>query len=508
MLASRVPAHPGMRSPDTAFVGGIGGLCCHRGGQAMVSRELEGGPGTQPAVGDGEEIRRFQSAVRARIGRIAADARRDLRAIPPDVLVSLLCAGALSAVIGPSGGAGRGAPPLAGGRVLAGLIAGAVDSLRVGQHRRPVPPEDLEREIFRRIHQVLAAGNDQAAALRADIARVLEETGAMRSALLAAIETGDDRLRGGVMAVIGTLSAGYPEMGFLLRDGDPLTLRGGSYGYSAVAPDGVRSPHWADGCPYRGLVPFDQAHAGLFCGRERLTTELVVKLASRLAGPAMVVVSGASGAGKSSLLHAGLLPALAAGVQLAGSDRWPRVVMTPTGDPLTELAARLAALSGDDAAAIRRGLAADPEQAHVAVARAVLADAGRRAAGGPGAAGPPGRLVLVVDQFEEVFTLVSGRDDSGQQAFIAALCAAATRPSGPRGDPAALVVIAVRGDFWVRCAADARLARMMQDGLFVVGPMTGQELRQAITGPAAAAGLQVDPDLAGTVLADLNAAGH
>jgi len=474
----------------------------------MVSRDLEGWPGTPPAVGEGEEIRRFQSAVRARIWRIAADARRDLRAIPPDVLVSLLCAGAFSAVIGPSGGADQGAPPLAGGGVLAGLIAGAVDSLRVGQHLRPVPPEDLEREIFRQIHQVLAAGNDQAAALRADIARVLKETGAMRSALLAAIETGDDRLRGDVMAVIDTLSAGYPEMGFLLRDGDPLTLRGGSYGYSAVAPDGVRSPHWADGCPYRGLLPFDQAHAGLFCGRQRLTTELVVKLASRLAGPAMVVVSGASGAGKSSLLHAGLLPALAAGVQLAGSDRWPRVVMTPTGDPLTELATRLAALSGDDAAAIRRGLAADPEQANVAVARAVLADAGRRAAGGPGAAGLPGRLVLVVDQFEEVFTLVPGRDDSGQQAFIAALCAAATRPSGPRGDPAALVVIAVRGDFWVRCAADARLARMMQDGLFVVGPMTGQELRQAITGPAAAAGLQVDPDLAGTVLADLNAAGH
>jgi predicted ATPase len=56
----------------------------------------------------------------------------------------------------------------------------------------------------------------------------------------------------------------------------------------------------------------------------------------------MVVVSGASGAGKSSLLHAGLLPALTAGLELAGSDGWPRVVMTPTGDPLTELASRLA----------------------------------------------------------------------------------------------------------------------------------------------------------------------
>ena len=481
----------------------------------MVSRDLEGWPGTPLAVGEGEEIRRFQNAIRARIERIAGDAQRDLRAIPPDVLVSMLCAGALSTTIG--GGQGVPPPPARRG-VLADLIAGAAGSPRAGQDGQAMPQEDLEREIFWRIHRVLAAGNDQAAALRADIARVLEETGAITSALLAAIETGDDRLRGDVIAVIDTLSGGYPEMDFLLRDGDPAAIRqppsptvgGNSHGSSGAAGDGAR-PHWADGCPYRGLLPFDQAHAELFCGRQRLTAELVVKLASRLAGPAMVVVSGASGAGKSSLLHAGLLPALAAGVQLEGSEHWPRVVMTPTGDPLTELATRLAALSGDDATAIRRGLAADPDHAHVPVAQAVLADTARRVGGRhrtPTPAGPSGRLILVVDQFEEVFTLVPGRDDAGQQAFIAALCAAATQPSGPRGDPAALVVIAVRGDFWARCAADARLASMMQDGLFVVGPMTGPERRQAITGPAAAAGLQVDADLADTVLADLDAAGH
>src|SRR6185437_2215744 len=97
---------------------------------------------------------------------------------------------------------------------------------------------------------------------------------------------------------------------------------------------------WSGGCPYRGLLPFDQAHAGVFYGRQRMTADLIVKLTERLTGPAMVVVSGASGAGKSSLLHAGLLPALAAGRQLEGSDRWARVNMTPTGDPLSELAVR------------------------------------------------------------------------------------------------------------------------------------------------------------------------
>jgi WD40 repeat protein len=489
----------------------------------MVSdmRDLPGrtpGPGERVLAG-GQEIRRFQDAVRARLEWVAADARRDMRDIPPDVLVPLLCAGAFSSAVEATGGAGLGALAPHGG-ALAALISAAIDSLRSSRNGRPPSAEDLEREIFRRIQQALADGHARAAAaLRADIATVLAETGALQSALLGAIETGDDRLRRNVLAAIETLSSGFHEMDFLLQTGDrdaahmQRRLDGQGAEFRALgevarqqsaavrilrqdlASISRRRAHWTDGCPYRGLLPFNQAHAEVFCGRQRLTTELMVKLAGRLAGPAMVVVSGASGAGKSSLLHAGLLPALATGIQLEGSGGWPRVVMTPGGDPLTELAGHLAALGGGDATAIRRGLAADPDRAQLVIGQAVL---GRR----------PGRLVLVVDQFEEVFTLASGRDDASQQAFIAALCAAATQPYGPRGEPAALVVIAVRGDFWARCAAHAGLARMMQDGLFVVGPMAGQELREAITGPAAAAGLQVDPDLADAILADLHTAGQ
>ena len=188
-------------------------------------------------------------------------------------------------------------------------------------------------------------------------------------------------------------------------------------------------------CPYRGLLPFDQEHAEVFFGRQQLTAELIAKLAGRLAGPSMVVVSGASGAGKSSLLHAGLLPALAAGARLEGADDWPRIVMTPTGDPLTELATRLAAMSHSDAAAIRHRLAADPGRAHLVVGQAIVDSAGRGNGTRPPAAVRPGRLLLVVDQFEEVFTLAPGRGDGGQQAFIAALCAAASQPFGPRGEP-------------------------------------------------------------------------
>jgi hypothetical protein len=103
------------------------------------------------------------------------------------------------------------------------------------------------------------------------------------------------------------------------------------------------------GCPYRGLLPFGESDAEVFYGRERLAAELAAKLAARAGRGGLVVVTGASGSGKSSLLRAGLLPILARGQQVPGSDRWPRIVMTPTKDPVTELAARLAAVGGPDA---------------------------------------------------------------------------------------------------------------------------------------------------------------
>jgi hypothetical protein len=113
----------------------------------------------------------------------------------------------------------------------------------------------------------------------------------------------------------------------------------------------------------------------VFYGRERLAAERAVKLAVRVGRGGMVVVTGASGSGKSSLLRAGLLPILARGQQVPGSDWWPRIVMTPTKDPLTELAARLAAVGGPDALAVREGLARHPDQAHLAIRSAVLAAA-------------------------------------------------------------------------------------------------------------------------------------
>jgi WD40 repeat protein/transcriptional regulator with XRE-family HTH domain len=261
-------------------------------------------------------------------------------------------------------------------------------------------------------------------------------------------------------------------------------------------------------CPYRGLLPFGESDAEVFYGRERLSAELAARLAARASRGGLVVVTGASGAGKSSLLRAGLLPILARGQQVPGSDRWPRIVMTPTKDPLAELAARLAAVGGPDALAVRDALARRPDQAHLAVRSAVLAAAARRDDQTPASDDSATRLVLIVDQFEQVFTLnpdLGG--ETTRQAFITALCAAATTPAGPGQVPAALVAIAVRGDFCDRCAAFPELAGALQDGLFVVAPMTESELRVAITGPAQAAGLRIEPALTDTILGDLRVAG-
>ena len=124
-------------------------------------------------------------------------------------------------------------------------------------------------------------------------------------------------------------------------------------------------------CPYKGLARFEAADADYFCGRERLVAALI----ARLAVERFVAVIGASGSGKSSLLGAGLLPALARGA-LPGSERWPTVVLRPGRDPRTSTAAALAGLLGQPLEALRDSLR-DPG-ALGRLTQAALGPSGRR----------------------------------------------------------------------------------------------------------------------------------
>jgi WD40 repeat protein len=241
--------------------------------------------------------------------------------------------------------------------------------------------------------------------------------------------------------------------------------------------------------PYRSLAPFREEDADFFCGRESLAAELLAAAAHRLTDPRPLLVLGPSGSGKSSLLRAGLL----AGVRrdgLGGSDSiaWPRIVpvVTPREHPVRELAGRLAP---DDPTAAQR-LIAEPETAAQLV-DALLADR-------------PGQpLLLVVDQLEELFTLCSDDDERERTAFVRALTAIAA----PRPDATvrAVVVAALRADFYGQAIAYPELAGLVRGPQVLVGPMTREQLRLAIERPAERAGLELGDGLAELLLHELGA---
>jgi WD40 repeat protein/DNA-binding SARP family transcriptional activator len=241
-------------------------------------------------------------------------------------------------------------------------------------------------------------------------------------------------------------------------------------------------------CPYKGLARFEPDDAEFFFGRERLVAELV----THLVGVGLVGVVGPSGSGKSSLVRAGLLPALGDGV-LPGSERWRQVLMRPGEHPMAELA-RAGARAGvpgggdddDDDTTAEGGKAGDDPMPWWGTGERVLrALAGER------------RLLLVVDQFEEVFTTC--RDEAERAAFLAALT------EGAWADRHVTVVVAIRADYYGHCAAEPGLAGLLAANHVLVGPMDSDELRRAIELPARRAGLRLEPGLSAAMIGEVAA---
>ncbi|MDV9176917.1 XRE family transcriptional regulator, partial [Streptomyces sp. W16] len=232
--------------------------------------------------------------------------------------------------------------------------------------------------------------------------------------------------------------------------------------------------------PYAGLRPFREQDAEWFFGRERLVEEL----AERLERQRFVVVVGASGSGKSSLLRAGLVPRLRAAEATA-------VVLTPGARPLEECAVRLGAMAGIASGGLYGELKADPEN----LSRVLRQVAARREdVDGPAHGDGERDVVLVVDQFEESFTLC--RDDAERDRFIEALIAAASSTGG-----GCRVALGLRADFYAHCTRNALLVEALRDAQVPVGPMRPDELRRAVTMPAQRAGLSVEGALLATLTA-------
>jgi len=239
-------------------------------------------------------------------------------------------------------------------------------------------------------------------------------------------------------------------------------------------------------CPYRGLSAFQEADTAFFFGRAACTAKLV----EAVGRTPFVAVVGASGSGKSSLVRAGLLPALRQN-QLPGSATWEFALFSPWQSPLSQLAAPLVALlepemSEVDRLAETRKLADYLREGRVSLAEVVRRILDKQ----PGT----GRLVLVADQFEELFTLC--RDETERQRFLAELLAVANDQNW------VTVLLTLRADFYGQALSYRPLAERVDAGLVNVLPMSPEELRQAIERPASLVGLKFEDGLVKRILED------
>jgi serine/threonine protein kinase/formylglycine-generating enzyme required for sulfatase activity len=262
-------------------------------------------------------------------------------------------------------------------------------------------------------------------------------------------------------AVVERLVQRDPRARFATADALLVALEEIADPPAAVSPDGN---------PYRGLAVFESAHSALFFGRRREIRELV----DRVAIEAFVVVGGDSGTGKSSLCRAGVLPWLA---RCAG---WSCAAIVPGRHPVRSLAAALAAWTATDEAELAVTLRDDPDAVARAIHRHIAACASPAEHGGA-----PRRLLLVVDQLEELLTLAEPEEAHVVATALAVLTV----------HTASLHVLATaRSDFLTRLAMLPDLGDEVAPGLYFLRPLAGEPMRDVIVRPAAARGVAYESE--------------
>jgi WD40 repeat protein len=239
--------------------------------------------------------------------------------------------------------------------------------------------------------------------------------------------------------------------------------------------------------PFPGLRPFEDGEAYLFFGRETQVDELL----RRLRTERFIAVVGTSGSGKSSLIRAGLFSALRVGAMSGAGSRWRIATMRPGNDPIGELASELerAKLLGTDGDAELR-----VDLAYAILERGALGlvEIVRQMP-----IGSDENVLIVVDQFEELFRYAQTEEDTAA-AFVNLLLEATSQP-----DLRLYVVLTMRSDFLGDCAAFTDLPERINRGLYLVPRMTREQLEAAIVGPVKVANAQISPQLVNRLLNDV-----
>jgi hypothetical protein len=244
--------------------------------------------------------------------------------------------------------------------------------------------------------------------------------------------------------------------------------------------------------PFPGLRPFEFAESYLFFGRDGQSDQLLRKLAENR----FAAVVGTSSCGKSSLVRAGLLPALYGGMMAEGGSAWRVAVIRPGVTPVRNLAV---ALSAPD---VFGSTQADDPEIQIILAESTL----RRSTLGlvelvrQARMSPHENLLIIVDQFEELFRYMWLYEEEADQAaaFVRLLLEAVQQRELP-----IYLVLTLRSDFLGDCAQFWNLSETINAGLYLVPRMSRDERREAISGPVAMAGGSISPPLVNRLLNDI-----
>ena len=234
-------------------------------------------------------------------------------------------------------------------------------------------------------------------------------------------------------------------------------------------------------CPYKGLFAFQEADAEYFFGREAFTEKLVAAVAAQQ----FVAVIGPSGSGKSSVVFAGLIP------QLRSQGNWQIEQFRPKAHPFDELARALVRFkqpekeeTGQDIEALQLSMLLESKESTLSTWLSSILEKH-----------PGSRLLLMADQFEEIYTLCT--DQEKRVLFLERLLNAVANI------PDLILVLTLRADFLGYALSDRLLADALQNADVKLGPMNGQELREVIEKPAQKLGVRLEAGLTERILKDV-----